>query len=229
VTQRIDLMPDSCKAKLGRKRQIRFWIAMYAVTAMIIISGNMLFELSKGQLRNESAMIGSKVSLDAKQRVKAKQVLDEIKRIEIALDRNARIAWPINISDVIKAIGSQAPDAVYLTKIAIVPRQDRTNSSRRGKKEDGPTPLPRVRIQIECAGVAPDNRSMARFVAGLESHPLFERLAVEHVKPVTVEGNDAKEFGLTFEVDFFNRFEFEQADAGGLGLAGSMLEPEVGK
>lgn len=209
MTQRIDLMPESCRIKLGRKRQIRFWIAMYAVTATVIISGNSLFEWSKGQIRRESASISSQVALDAEQRVKAKQLQDEIRSIEMALDRNARIAWPIDISDVIAAIGSQTPDSVFLTKVAFTPRQER-QSSRRAKGNDGPPPLPRTRLQVECTGVAPDDQAMSRLVAGLESHPLFERLAVEHVRPVMLEGVEVKEFGVTCEVDFYHRFEFEE-------------------
>lgn len=213
MTQRIDLMPESCRAKLGRKRQIRFWIAMYAVTASVVIGGNTLFELSKSRLRSESATIRAKVALDAEQRVKAKQVRDEIRRIELSLDRNARIAWPIDISDIIASIGSETPDSVYLTKIALVPRQERVSSARRARKEGEPEPLPRTRIQIECAGVSPDDHAMASFVAGLEAHPLFERLAVEHVRPLVIGGREVKEFGVTCEVDLFHRYEFEEAVA----------------
>jgi len=217
VTQRIDLMPESCRIKLGRKRQIRFWIAMYAVTAAVIVSGNSLYEWSKGQIRLESASIASQVALDAEQRIKAKELLDEIRQIEMSLDRNARIAWPIDISEVIAAIGSQTPDSVFLTKIAFTPRQER-QSSRRAKADDGPTPLPRTRLQIECTGVAPNDRAMSELIAGLENHPLFERLAVEHVRPVLLEGAEVKEFGVTCEVDFYHRFRFEEPVA---------LSPEV--
>jgi Tfp pilus assembly protein PilN len=209
MTQRIDLMPESCRAKLGRKKQIRFWLAMYSVTALVVIGGNTLFELSKGRVRNESSIILEKVALDTEQRIKANQLLDEIRRIEMALDRNARIAWPVNISDVITAIGSQTPGSVYLTKVAMIPRQERASSARRAKDDGGPAPLPRTRLQIECSGVAPDDRAMAEMIANLESHPLFERIAVEHVRPKTIGGREVKEFGVTCEVDFFHRFEFE--------------------
>lgn len=211
MSQRIDLMPESCRAKLGRKKQIRFWIAMYAVTAVCIVGGNTLFELSKSQLRRESVSIESQVALDAEQRVKANQLIEEIRRIEMALDRNARIAWPIDISDVIAAIGAETPDAVYLTRISLIPRQERASSARRSKASDRdePAPLPRTRLQIECSGVAPDDHAMAEMAARLERHPLFERIAVEHVKPRTIAGREVKEFGVTCEVDFFHRFEFE--------------------
>lgn len=210
MTQRIDLMPETCRAKLGRKRQIRRWIGMYSITATIIIGGNTLFEISKNRIRSESAIIATKVALDAEQRVKANQVLDEIRRIELALDRNARIAWPIDISDVITALGSQTPESVYLTKIALVPRKERASSARRAKDKDGPKPLPRTRLQIECAGVAPDDHAMAELIARLEDHPLFERIAVEHVRPTEIGGREVKEFGITCEIDFFHRFVFDQ-------------------
>ena len=211
--QRIDLMPESCRARLGRKSQIRFWIAMYAVTATAVIGGNTLFELSKGQVRRDSSIISDMVALDAEQRIKANQLTDEIRRVELEIDRNARIAWPIDISDVIAAIGSQTPGSVYLTKIALTPRQERTTSARRAKDDEGPPPLPRTRLQIECAGVAPNDHAMAEMVANLENHPLFERIAVEHVRTKTIGDREVKEFGVTCEVDFFHRFEFEPAVA----------------
>lgn len=219
MNQRIDLMPESCRARLGRKRQIRFWIAMYSVTTLVVIGGNTLFELSKSQVRRDSAIISEKVALDAEQQVKANQLTNEIHHVEQALDRNARIAWPIDISDVIAAIGSQTPKSVYLTKIALTPRQERVTTVRKskgkgkGKDDDGPDPLPRTTLQVECAGVAPDDNAMAVMVANLESHPLFGRIAVEHVKPKTIAGREVKEFGITCEVDFFHRFEFEPAVA----------------
>jgi len=209
MTQRIDLMPQSCRAKLGRRRQIQFWVAMYGCAAALLVIGHTFFELSKAEVRRESAQIAGKVALDDEQRVRAKALRAEIERIERALDRNMRIAWPIDISDVIASIGALAPDSVYLTKIALVPRQERGRTTRRAGDDDGPEPLPRTRLQIECAGVAPDDHAMARFVAGLEDHPLFERLAVEHVRPSTMNDRQVKEFGFTCEIDFYNRFRIQ--------------------
>ncbi|MCB9849058.1 MAG: PilN domain-containing protein [Phycisphaeraceae bacterium] len=214
MTQRIDLMPESCRARLGRKRQIRFWIAMYTCTALVVIGGNSLFEINKRQVRSESAVIREQVALDAEQRLKADQLTDEIRRIERAIDRNARIAWPIDFSQIIAAIGELTPESVYLTKVAMTPRQERASSLRRAKDDKGPEPLPRTRLQIECSGVAPNDHEMAAMIANLESHPLFERIAVEHVKPTMIAGREVKEFGVTCEIDFFHRFEIEQPLAG---------------
>lgn len=214
MTQRIDLMPESCRQRLGRRSQVRRWASMYAVTLSVLAIGLGAFELAKSNVRAQSASLERKVSLDAQQRVKAQALESEIDSIEAALERHERLAWPIEIEEIIAAIGSVTPESVFLTDLSLIPRQDRAARPQRSAgangKEKAPAEQPKVRLQVECEGFAPDDHAMAEFIKGLERHPMFEQIALEFAQKASLGGVEVRSFSVTCQVDMSARYVVEE-------------------
>jgi len=99
------------------------------------------------------------------------------------------------------------PESTSLKSLAISPRQERATARSRGAKA-GPAEEPRRKLVVEIEGVAPTDGDMAAFVAGLEKHPLFLRVAVDYARKAELRGREAREFAVTCEIDLGSRYVF---------------------
>lgn len=204
MTQIIDLMPETCRKRLGQRRLIRQWITVYAATITLLIVGASLVRVMERARLAEVRVLRDKVQLDAGQATEAEKLRKSIERIQADIDRHARLSWPVRISDIVAAIGEMTPESVSLTSFSVTPRSDR-GRSRAGVDAS-------KRLVIEIKGLAPDDLHMSNFVAGLETHPLFNKVAVDFSKKTSLRGFDAREFGLTCEIDASARYVFADPD-----------------
>ncbi|MEC9372988.1 MAG: hypothetical protein VYC34_04055 [Planctomycetota bacterium] len=206
MSQYIDLMPESSRRQLGQRRRIRQWATLFACTVGVIVVSGMLLGVWERSLRLRVDEIRQKVEFNAEQRAQALKLQTEISRLEGLLERQEKLSWAVELSDVIEVIATLAPDSVSLRSLTVTTRD---KDRRRAKKDDEESYRELV---IEMTGVAPDDFPLANFVGGLESHPLFSKIAVDFAKRSELRGMPARDFGVTAEVNMGNRFVF--ADAG---------------
>lgn len=188
----IDLTPDSCKRRLGRRRQIQMWISCYVATIAGLVGATAILSLAEQRAQSQVDYLLEQVQLDADQQRQASALLADIDHFEKRIARHGRLAWPFTIGDVIASIGDVAPDSITLTSLAITPR---TDASRAGRAR-GAGAAYKV-MYIELAGIAPDDLDIAAFVAGLQEHALFSTITVDYARKAQLSGDSAREFGLT--------------------------------
>lgn len=213
----IDLMPESCRKRLGQRSRVRRWIALYAVTvgAIGLTAGGL--RMAEQSRLGDVLRLRERVQLDAGQRVEAARLQSQIDYFQTQLDRQDRLSLPVAVGDVIAAIGDVTPRTVSLSSLAVTPRQDKGGSRARatpGAKGSDKSDAP-ARLVLELKGVAPDDLQMATFVAGLEAHPLFRAIAVDYARKTEMRGREAREFALTCEIDLSTRYVFARGEEGG--------------
>jgi len=214
MTRLVDLMPESSKRRLGQSRLIRRWILLYSATVIVIALGAFAVSVVESRERREVEALRVRVDFDAEQRAQAQEIRARIESLTGAINRYRRLAWPVDVSEVIAVIGDLAPESVCFDSLAVIPREKRVRAPKRGDKRGEDSEKKRLSrtLMIEITGVAPDDFHMANFIGGLEGHPLFEHIAVDYARETTLRGADAREFGLTCEIDFNRRYEFASAD-----------------
>lgn len=214
MSQLIDLMPENCRRKLGQRSEVRKWSAAYvALIAVVAVYTSLLTVMERSRL-GEVRALRSQVQLDAGQRELAAALEKQIEQLEAGMRRHDLLAWPVRMGDVVTALGQATPDSVSLTSLNVTPRQERVAGRTRGAETDE-RPEAGRRMVIEIKGHAPDDMHVASFVAGLEGHPLFRRIAVDYTRQTELRGNSAREFGLSCEIDASQRYTFVDLSAEG--------------
>lgn len=213
MTQAMDLMPESCRRRIGRKRRMRRWIGGYIAAALVFACAVTALRVQARGLGEEVAQLKELVDLDANQRREADALGVRIADARLQLDRQSRLSLPVRVGDVISIIGRQMPESVSLTSLAFTPRVEKTSARQRTAPSAKPSQgeEPQRRLMIEVEGIAPNDIDMSVFVAGLEACPLFRHVAVDFARKAVIRTVEGREFALTCEVDLGRRYEFEPA------------------
>lgn len=215
----IDLMPEACRRRIGRKRRARRWLAAYVATAVALTASIAGLRVHARGQRAEVDRLREVVDLDADQRRQATGLEARIGEARLQLDRQERLSLPVRVGDVVALIGKEMPDSVSLTALAFTPRMDKAGSRSRaaaaGAPGGGAKPAasePQKRLIVELSGISPNDIDMAGFVAGLEASPLFKHVAVDFARKSVIRGVEGREFAITCEVDLGKRYEFERVE-----------------
>ena len=204
MSQLIDLMPDSCRQQQGQRRRIRSWLFLYGLTGLAIGMGWGSLRLAERQLEARVFAERAKVQLVAHQRIRAAQLRSRLAMLLAEQQRFNRLAWPVRIGDVIAVLWDVAPDTVTFTSISLTPRQVSRTLKPQGENE----PQTQAKLTIELRGVAASDAELANFLSGLESHGLFGMVAVDYSRRSRVRDVEAREFGLTCEIELKARYRF---------------------
>lgn len=216
MNHQVDLMPETSRRRLGQRRIVQRWVALYSTTIVAIAVGASLLSVVERNQRREVEGLSIRVDFDAEQREQARRLRARIASYQDEIDRYRKLAWPVDFSDVIAVVGELSPDSVSLDSLSIIPQERRVRAPRRGDKRDKESEERISRkLIIEMTGIAPDDFHMANFVGGLEEHPLFERIAVDYARDMTFRGVAARQFGVTCEIDFNHLYTFASAATDG--------------
>lgn len=199
MSRQIDLMPEASRKRLGQRRVIRRWAALYAVSIGAIALSAFLLTVWERGLRRSVEELRVQVELDADQRARATALQAQISTKERLLERHDALTWPIAYSEVFEVVGLVAPESVSLRSFSVTPREDRRK--RRDDREERAG-----RLVVELTGLAPDDFHLANFVGGLETHPLFSRVVVDYARESALPTGTARDFGVTCEIDLTKRF-----------------------
>ncbi len=206
MTHLIDLMPESCRGRIRRRKATQRWIAAYAIVGGAVAILATTSHIAQASRLSRVKALREAVQLDAGQRVEADKIEKQLSAIRHTIDRQARLASPVRVSDVIAVIGAVMPRSVSLTSLSVTPRVDRGPLRARSGSQQEARGEPEGRLIVELTGVAPDDVHMANLVAGLESHPMFMRISIDHARKSVIRGTEGREFGLTCEIDLSAQF-----------------------
>lgn len=213
MTQRIDLMPASCRERFARRNRMRAWLAAYVLSAVAITVVTIGLKASCRPGADQIQLLDARAAISAQQSKEAARLRGEIRRIRSLVERHERIAWPVHISDVIAVVGQVAPPSVSIASLGVTPRQasGAQQQQRAAAAKDKGDSKPGSVLLVEIRGVAPNDAEIAQFVAGLESHPLFENVSLDYARRDDSGGVELREFGITCRVDAIKRYRFADA------------------
>lgn len=205
MSQVIDLMPEACRIRLGRRAWVRGWIVRYTVAAIalvVVISGTEIREQAK---RSRVAALQKQVDFSVEQKKKAEALQAKIAAYEAALDQHDALALPLTVGTALQTLASCTPVSVTLTSLAMLPKtvRDRTvKPGEQGKENRW--------LLFELRGVSPSDTDLAQFLAALESDVIFSRATVDYTTQKDIYGIEAREFGITCEIDLERDFVFDE-------------------
>lgn len=201
----LDLMPRSCREAIIRRAWTRRWIAMYLAVILGMVGARWGLSIASESHAQTLAGISAKVQENLKRNKERTRLLKEIEQTQTMIDRYNRVAWPVRVSDIVGSVAQAMPESVTLSSFAVTPR--RVNASRKRAEQE------QVYLVVELEGVSPDDMELARFVSGLESHGLFQKVTLDYARSTTVRGVSARAFRMSTEIDLQKSYEFAEAGA----------------
>lgn len=199
----IDMTPESCRRRLGRRRQIQLWATGYAATIIVVAVASAILSLTQDRSQRRLDYRLQQVQLNADQQRQALDLLARIDTYESQIKRSARLAWPFSIGDMIATIGEATPKTVTITSFSFKPRARAGRSSGWAPKAGQ---VDFAVIYVELAGVAPDDIDVAKFVTTLQDLGFFSAIVMDYARASKFGDGKAREFGLTCAIDLAARF-----------------------
>lgn len=224
----INFLPQSYRDRLRcRVRRLREAVLVLAVAAGLVAwwayDANELMKLRESSRFAEDQL---QSALSTEQLVNAL----EDRRAKLVDQRRLQreIRVPIRHHEVIRVIGSLAPESITLTRLLLendrpepkpyVPVQanqaanDQPSFGSSPDVESAATP-PRIdRIRVELEGLAPDDLAVAETIASLSGHPLFRGVKLHTSRFLETRGVAARSFRMTGEIDLTRSIVWDPAD-----------------
>lgn len=214
MNRAIDLMPRSCREVLNRRMMVRRWTLVYVLTATALFASFWFLSLAKGVSIEDRDALTIKMKINWSRNETVNNLLREIAEVEGAVTRYNRLAWPVRATEAIDAVAASTPGSVTLLELSITPREEKASSKSASAQTSG-TPAvpeaPRALMVMEMEGLAPDDVSVARFVSGLEQHPLFRRVALDFARAKPMGQGEVRNFRVTADIDLSLRYSFVDA------------------
>ena len=202
MSRPIDLMPVESRRRLARRTQRRRWVIAYTSTAATVALVAIGLQVRAASARAELDILLRQVELDNDQARRIESLRTEHDRVAASIERHNALAWPVEITDLLGVIAEAMPPSVALSGLTITPVLERDRGA-----QSGETIASISSITIELTGVAPSDLDIASLISGLETRSLFDRVAIDHSRSATIRGVEAREFGVTCQVNFHSRGE----------------------
>jgi hypothetical protein len=199
----VDLMPASCRERLGRKSRVRAWALRYAGVAAVLAVLIIATEVREQSWRLRVADLQEQVDFTVEQRRKADVISAKITTIEEALAQHERLALPLAATKAIETVADATPESVTFTTLAMTPKLVRHRSIKPGE----PGSEERL-LLFELRGLAPSDTDLAQLVAAIETNPLFTTASIDYTSQTDVYGREARDFGVTCEISLERDFVF---------------------
>jgi len=201
----IDLLPESMRARsqarLAASRNIGF--ALIAAGALIALGTHARLLRSSAERELEELRLAAR-ELD-QTATRADMVQARIDELRMEFDRYAAVETPVPIAGVIATITALMPESLSIDQIDI--NADQARRARRGRtsRVEADAALPRM-LMAEISGFARDDRDITRYIDRLEACPPLADVSLDFSKPRLVRGVPAREFRLSFMIDFEQRY-----------------------
>lgn len=205
----LDLMPRTCREAITRRTWARRWVVAYLVAILTVIGGQWLISSRNESRRSTLEKLSTQVRDNLLRNEERTRLLKSIEASQRIIARYNRIAWPVRVSGVMGSIAQAMPKAVSLSSLALTPR--RTNEQRSRAAKGSAKTEPNIFLVVEMEGVAPDDLELARFVSGLESHGLFQKVTLDFARSSELRGQPVRVFRMSAEVDLLKSYRFSQA------------------
>lgn len=201
MTQIVDLMPESCRVRLGRRAWVRGWIVRYVVAATVLGVAIVGTEIREQTKQARVASLQEQVDFSVEQKKKADELQAQIVSYDRALDQHDALALPLPVGVALRTLASCTPESVTFTSLIMLPKTVRE----RGVKPGEPGTENRWML-FELRGVAPSDTDLAQFLAQLEANTVFSRATIDYTTQKDIHGVDAREFGITCEIALEREF-----------------------
>lgn len=214
----IDLMPQACRDILNHRMLVRRWVLVCALSATVALGCWWFLTAANRTLREERDAMALKVKINWRRSEVVNGLIDEITRIESAITRYNRLAWPVRATDVVGAITTSVPSEVTVTELSFHAREEKVVATKRPDQHANPNepkPAPRSILVVSVLGVGVDDPAIARLVSSLDLNPMFGRVTLDFTRAENVAGVDAREFRVTAEIDLDQRYAFVDHIEGG--------------
>lgn len=222
MSQMIDLMPESSRARFRQRRRTRQWIVLYATTIGGMATSWVALGIAENRMRAGVFAQQAHLQMVSHQRTRAAQIRSRVARLLAEQSRHDSLVWPVQLGGVIESVGSLVPETLSLTSISITPRQLR----RLGAAPSGGGQAD-SRLAVELRGVALTDLDLAAFLSGLEEHPLFSAVAVDYAREAKVGDITAREFGVTCEIELSVRYRFEDGSLAAVDRAADASDAQT--
>ncbi|MBT8485291.1 MAG: hypothetical protein HKO59_01075 [Phycisphaerales bacterium] len=208
-----NFIPESYLKKRGRRATRTRTGLLLAMVAGLIVAW-MFVTPDDGLERLERRRAALEDELLAAEGAHEDRAADAAAQTELQdlLALRAELSPAIPITWIVSSIASAMPPAMGLGELSLVVE------SGDGEEPFGidETPGPkRVTLEVHLEGLAPDDVTIARFIGGLDSQPLFSGVELGFSRPLEGAAIIAREFQITASVALDRTFELVTSDAGG--------------
>jgi Tfp pilus assembly protein PilN len=202
------------RAQARRRFIVRSGLLLVGVPAVMALWLTFAPERRLQQLDTELAALDAQIAtMSASMEEETVVVTDQMSFCE-------RLQSPVPCASIAAVIADVMPPSVGLTRFGLtgVPVQPvpiKAQNQAGGKTAEAG---PRKRaISLVLEGVAPDGVPVARFLGGLDEHPIFEHVELGYSRPVEGDALHGCEFQITAEIPidrtYMARQQTEVADA----------------
>jgi len=197
----IDLLPQTLRART-RARSARGRNAVYAaVGAVVIGAASMHARVLESRADAQLSMLKSQAQQLALNEKHAKVMQDEMQMLALLIRRNDQVELPIDVSRVVATVIDAMPESATLDRIEVD-----ADRSVRSRGSAGSAAAASRMLVGEIGGFARSDLEIAEFVSNLEAREPFESVSLDFSRQRTVNEIPAREFRLSFIIDFSRRY-----------------------
>ena len=209
----IDLIPQTIRVQSQAGVRTGRYVASVTTAVLLIVVAATHTRISLNRARAEFTQARDQADLVLSTEEKANDLREQLNASNEYIDRYQKIAMPLEVSSVIAAAISAIPPGLTLDRLDLDAGARRIMRSPRSKGAINPDQrLPRV-LTGELSGFAPDDESIAEYIAVLEQIEPLRNVSLDYSRTRSVRERPAREFRLSFRVDLDVPYEvIEQVD-----------------
>jgi len=210
-------MPPAIRARsqagLRMGQFLAFAVVMMTLTIAAATHSKLMVSKAQDQLFETSQQAEQVFAIEAR----TSELRHELESVQQFANRYERLAFPLQVSDVLASVVNLLPDSVTLDEVNLDagarvigrgPRSQGVASTAVGAGADDP---PRLLIG-EVSGFAADDQQIAELVSALETTPPFENVSLDFSRSRRVNDRDAREFRLSFRIDLDDTYHVTHMD-----------------
>lgn len=209
MTRLIDLTPPSFRAACRRRVIVRRWVLLHVLAFSCIAGAHAALRVRIAPLMREAGALEIQVAERWARHTEIQRLRAECAGVVLAIDRHDRLASAVRATDVLASVAAPMPPDVTLTFAAVAAREDKVRIAGTDKKPGTTKVVPYIAVELE--GIASDDASLTRFVAGMDADELFEQVSLEYARSRDVAGVAARSFRITSRISLERCYEFGPA------------------
>jgi hypothetical protein len=210
----IDLLPDSIRVRSQAGLRTGRFIASACVMAMVLIgfAVHSLVVLVRAQEDLFTTASQTEKAFEAEARIL--ELRAAMKRSHSFIEVYDRIAAPVDVSSVMATVINNLPESVTLDQFDIDAGARAITRSPRAKGVETKEAIPARVLHGEISGFAATEQRIAELVVRLKETPPFRDVNLDFSRTRDVNGRDAREFRLSFKIDFDSSYDVAYVEDG---------------
>jgi hypothetical protein len=213
----IDLLPAALRARANAGIAASRNVAYALLGLIIVVATAGHSHVLEGRAQARFAAVSDHADqLDRNER-QAAAMQQEMDRLIAEIARHQQVELPVDLSSVIATIVEIMPESISFDRIYIEADQTRrAGLPARAVDRDQP-----IRLLVgEIAGIARTDLDIADFVSALSRVPPFEEVSLDFSRQRLVNEEPAREFRVSFVIDFTRRYEVLTMESGSAASGG---------